>query len=211
MQNDEPKVPQSFNQLALLLLDGSPSMAEAAPGGLSKAEAVDIAVRGFLTKLKASSNSSNFSVAIITFDDGPHLDEAPRPLADVDANADYNPMRHQGSGTDIGKAIDEARRVALDFIESQKDSGIPTTVVVILMSDFEHNQGGDPVGIAVQLKELGRRIKICTALFAKVGEPNSAAEELLQRIASTKKDYTNVYDAETLKAFFFKSSQAVVR
>jgi Mg-chelatase subunit ChlD len=92
----EPIVPQIFHQLGLLVLDGSGSMAEKVEGRMTKAEAVNVAVRELLTRLIASKNRKDFSIAIVTFDDEADIHTPVTRVYDdagnsIDDNADYDP------------------------------------------------------------------------------------------------------------------------
>ena len=59
----------TYKQLAILVLDGSGSMGQQAHGGITKAQAVNRAVRGLFTYFRHSRLAHHFSFAVITFDE----------------------------------------------------------------------------------------------------------------------------------------------
>lgn len=207
----EPEAPRVFHQLGVLVMDGSPSMTkQSARGNISKADAVNVAVREFLTRLGASRNRKNFSVALLAFSDSSRVLAGPTPVAEVDDNANYNPLIPGGSGTHIGTALAEARQVAAGFLAEHKDSGVPCSVVVVLMSDGENTGGLDPLAEATTLKS-DPDVTLCTTLFPGASDAPSTddVKNLLMQMATSPAHYKTVYDAETLRKFFTASVQSV--
>ena len=60
---------KAFEQLGILVLDGSGSMAEQGISDQSKAEEVNQAVRGLISRLRNSRRRENFYLAVVTYDD----------------------------------------------------------------------------------------------------------------------------------------------
>lgn len=201
--------PPTFNQLGVLVLDGSGSMAEPARGKMTKAQAVNAAVREMFTRFSVSRYKRNFSFAVVTFDSKAKT-QIPVTLApDIDDNADYDPMREHGGGTDIGSGLREAQKIAEDFLRNASQD-IPASAVIVVMSDGLDGQGG--VGNSAETLRIAEDIKgnkditICSTYFAKVGASDAAAQDHLRAIASNPATgYKTVYDDETLRKFFIAS------
>jgi Mg-chelatase subunit ChlD len=203
--------PKQFAQLGILVMDGSGSMTDLAAGNIQKAQATNHATREMFTRFKVSRVGRNFAFSVITFDTGANLRLRPVEVGpQLDDNADYNPLNGHGGGTNMFTALELARDVADGFIAAAPAGGVPHSAVVLVMSD---GCCSDPVRtqkVADSIKQgvNGSRIKICSTLFASVGKPDSAGEQLLRSIASDAMSYKTVYDAETLRSFFEASLSA---
>lgn len=200
--------PRVFHQLAALVLDGSGSMANPTPALITKAEATDLATRELITRFKAGRSKSCFSFSVVTFDTTAEVRMQTTDLPKIDEFAeDFNPMRNHGGGTDIGSALLEAERVALDFFAQSPKDGVPTDAVILIMSDGGHNNGPDVKVIADRIKSThGSRITVCAALFASVGSPDPVGEAVLKSIVTDPvRGYSTVYTPEALRDFFTAS------
>jgi len=198
--------PRAFHQLAIIGLDGSGSMSDMTSALITKAEATDLATRELITRFKASSAKNNFSFGVLTFDTSAQLRMQPTECAQIDEySEDFNPLRGHGGGTDIGSLLLEAERVANDFLAVQSVAdGVPTDVVILLMSDGGHNTGPDARVIADRIKASnGGRVTICAALFATVGTSDPAGEALLRSLVSDPtRGFSTLYTPEALRDFF---------
>jgi Mg-chelatase subunit ChlD len=203
-----PLVPQSFHQLGIFVLDGSGSMTEeVSGGGMTKADAVNGAVRDLFTRFKASRQKSNFSFAVVAFDEDAsvHLDVT--PAAGVDDNADYNPLDGHGGGTFIGGGLEVARGIAERFLAGARPD-IPASVVIVVMSDGECGSPDATIAVAEGVKRV-ERVTVCATHFARVGHSDPAAQATLKKIATDPvRGYKTVYDAESLRVFFIASVSA---
>ncbi|HYR10419.1 MAG TPA: vWA domain-containing protein [Longimicrobium sp.] len=196
--------PQSFNQLGILVLDGSGSMAEECVGKISKAQAVNGAVREMLTRFSVSRYRRNFAFAVVTFDEQASVHTPVTPAEQIDDNADYDPMRGHGGGTSIGTGLHQARRIAEEFLRTTPGD-TPSSVVIVVMSD---GLDGDPAGTLRMAEEIkgNPSITLCTTYFSEVGAAEPAAQEHLRALASYPANgFKTVYDAETLRKFFIAS------
>lgn len=203
MQFDElPHVPRTFNQLGLLVLDGSGSMSEPSHDKCAKAQSVSHAVKELLTKLKHSRVSKNFSIGVVTFDTSAKIHTPVTSIEAVDDFADYDPLLAHGGGTDIGVALQTAQRMAEEFLSQPNAAAMPHSVVIVVMSDGM--SGGDPLTIANSIKQ-NSKITICTTLFATVGKSEPQAEQLLKEIASSPINYRTIYAGDDLRKFFIAS------
>lgn len=205
--DEPPVVPRTFNQLGILVLDGSGSMTEVSAEKIQKAQAVDMAVKELLGRLKASRAAPNFSMAVVTFDTSAITHSPAMAVSEIDEYGDYNPLPGHGGGTDIGAALRQAQQVAQQFLNEATQESVPRSVVIVLMSDGMHQSGPDPVPVADQIK-LGPQITICATLFAAAGSnstESAAAEDLLRRLASSPVHYRTTYRAEDLRKFFIAS------
>jgi hypothetical protein len=187
-------------------------MTEPAVGNITKAQATNNAIREMFTRFKASRIAKSFSFAVVAFDDkvsvrlratdvGPSLDD----------NGDYNPLNGHGGGTRIHLALDEAERLANDFIAGAPAGGVQHSAVILVMSD---GNCGDPPATAASAARIksgpnANRIRICSTLFARVGNKDAAGEALLKDIATDPvMGYKTVYDGDTLRSFFESSISA---
>jgi len=205
--DDAPTIPQIFNQLGILVLDGSGSMSAITEGTITKADAVNLAVRELLTRFIASKNRKDFSMAVVTFDHEAIVHTPITRVADdngdtIDDNADYNPTEKHGGGTDILKALKQAQSLAEQFLNNAPADGVPPSVIIVVMSDGISQS--DPIPAANDIKK-NENISICSTLFAEKGGANALAEKILRNIASSPAHYKTVYDAETLRKFFIAS------
>lgn len=202
-----PVTPPSFQQLGIFVLDGSGSMTEGIDGGLTKAQAVNGAVRELFTRFKASRQRANFSFAVVAFDDGADVVLDITPADAVDDNADYDPLAGHGGGTLIGGGLTKAKEIATRFLTGARPD-IPASVVVVVMSDGQCGNPQATVGVAQSLKGIDR-VTLCATHFAQVGQSDPAAQLTLKQIATDPvRGYKTVYDAESLRAFFLASVSA---
>ena len=203
--DEMPAVPRMFHQLGILILDGSGSMKDLTPDKISKAEAVDLAVRELLGRLRASRVASNFSIAVVTFDDRAIIHTPAAPVANIDDYAEYNPQKAHGGGTDIGVGLHRAGEIAQSFLANAHTESVPRSVVLVVMSDGLSS--GNPIAEANAIKQ-DPRITICTTLFSAPGQnPQeiAAAEQLLREVASSPMHYRTTYRSDDLRKFFIAS------
>lgn len=202
---------RTFHQLGILVLDGSGSMAAIGDGQISLADSVNRAVREFLGYFKNSSIANNFSFAVITFDNGAKVHTPITELIKVDDFADYNPMNGHGGGTYIGSALEEAEKLASQFLSNPEASSIPHDVRVIIMSDGLC-QAPDQTKVVADRLKTNDKVMLCSSLFtqaAKAGETEtSEAKTVLADIASAANLYKTTYKETDLRQFFISSMSA---
>jgi Mg-chelatase subunit ChlD len=201
-----------FNQLGIFILDGSGSMAEPAAGNITKAQAVNRAIRDVFTRFRKSRQRRNFSFAVVTFDHNAKLHTGVTPAEELADDGDYDPQANHGGATDIGAGLTEAKRVAEDFLR-QAPAGVKSDVVLVLMSDGRDGDGGagDPVTTQRVADEIKRdaRFKIYTTYFPGLGSPDLQAEEHLKALSSDPvANYRTAHDAQTLRDFFLASTSS---
>ncbi|MFY0602170.1 MAG: VWA domain-containing protein [Cyclobacteriaceae bacterium] len=205
------ETPKQFHQLGILVLDGSGSMQEQAQGGLTKANAVNDAVRELFTRFKVSRVKQNFSFAVVAFDNTATLVTAPTEAAAIDDNGNYDPLSVKGGGTCIFEGLELSEKMANDFLENETDGGVYHSVVILVMTDGMCFDPSKTTSSAENIKNgsNGGKITICTTYFGKIGESNAPAKELLKKVATDPvMGFKEVYDAETLRSFFEKSISA---
>jgi len=206
------ETPRQWAQLGLLVVDGSGSMTDPAAGNISKAQATNHAIRELFTRMKVSRVAKNFVFSIITFDDRPLVRLRPTAVnASLDENADYNPLKGHGGGTKIFAALEQAEQITNSFLLQAPAGGVPHSVLILLMSDGCCSDSTQTRAVAERIKNgpHGTQVKICSTLFASVGNPDPAGEALLRDIANDPiLGYKTVYDGETLRSFFEKSLSA---
>jgi uncharacterized protein YegL len=219
MQTGEPvlgigkvETPKQFSQLGVLTVDGSGSMTERAVGNISKAQATNNSIRELMTRFKASRVARNFTLSVITFDTSAAVRLQPTEVGPLlDDNGDYNPLHGHGGGTQVYTALEQAEKLVNEFLSRAPESGVPHSALILVMSDGCCSDPSRTKEVADRIKNgpNGSRVKICTALFATVGNKDIAGETLLKEIASDPvMGYKTVYDGEALRAFFEKSISA---
>jgi Mg-chelatase subunit ChlD len=196
----------TFNQLGILVLDGSGSMEEPTAGNITKAQAVNVAVREVFTRFRRSRYKRNFSFAVVTFDQNAQPHTPITAATDIDDSGNYDPMENHGGGTNIGAGLLEAKRIAGDFLRKAPQDPA-AMVVIIVMSDGRDGEGGatDPAETRRIAEEIKRNpaITICSTYFAGMGSQDPQAQDHLRALASDSgNNYKTVYDAESLRAFF---------
>jgi Mg-chelatase subunit ChlD len=201
--------PRQWAQLGLLVVDGSGSMTEAAVGNITKAQATNNAVRELLTRFKASRVAKNFAFAMITFDDRPTIRLQPTDVGpSLDDNDNYDPLVGHGGGTKIYLALEEAEKLADEFLAKAPPGGVPHSAIILLMSDGCCEDPARTRAAAERIKKgpNGSRVTLCSTLFATVGKKDTGGEALLKDLASDPvMGYKTVYDGETLRGFFERS------
>ncbi len=196
---------KAFEQLGILVLDGSGSMQSPGVSNQPKAEEVNQAVRGLISRLKNSRRRENFSLAVITYDHRVTRDRLPpTPITEVNETADYNPLTNHGGQTAIGDALEAGSEVAEGFLENQ--TSIPRSVVIIVMSDSQNNSGKDPVAVAERMKNSGKRITLCAAGY---GKERDLDEYTLKRLVSEPHGYRFTMNTNELRDFFEASMSQV--
>jgi len=210
---DVPVISAAFRQLGIFVLDGSGSMTDPVQpaGGGSKSrpkcQEVSISVRELLTRFKVSRKAPNFSFGLVTFNDSVTFEGPVTALVDIDDNGNYDPTASGVGGTFIGSGLEAAGRMAKGFL-ADTSSGLPSSVVILTMSDGECAKPDVTASIADGLK-ADPNISIAAAFFATKGGGSSAGHALLQEICSDPATmYKTVYDAETLRKFFEASMTA---
>jgi uncharacterized protein YegL len=204
---------RTFHQLGILILDGSPSMNNIGDGGRTLAENVNVAVREFLGYFKESSQKNNFSMAVIAFDNAAKVHTPITELVNIDDFADYNPMNEQANGTFIGGGLDQAQKLATEFLNSSEaiENSIEHSVSLIVMSDGLCLKADKTIEIAEQIKQ-NSKIKICSALFTERSQIGSEeiqqAKSVLLQIASSPGLYKTTYSEADLRQFFISSMSA---
>lgn len=208
--NKPASVPQTRHQLGILVLEGSGSMSEQLEGKLTKAQIVDQAVKDLLNRLIKSKNKQDFSISLVSFDEHCRVHTFPTRITDkkgrnIDAEADYDPTRSHGGGSDIAQALKEAHVLAEEFLSGARAEGVPHSVVIVVLSNGVSQT--DPLSVANYIKE-NPNITLCSSLFTSKDETHPAIEQardILAQIATSPEHYVEVHDGETLRDFFIDS------
>ncbi|WP_145858379.1 vWA domain-containing protein [Pedobacter suwonensis] len=201
-----PVIPRYFHQLGILVLDGSGSMTDKAPMNSTKAKEVNSGVVELFNRLNVSRVKQNFSFACIKFDETATVTLPPTPF---DFNRlmgeDYDPTVGKGGGTQIFEALNEAKKLAENFLNSNPIDGVPHKALILLMSDGMCFQPQTTISVAASLKS-NPKINIACAYFGTVGETTTDAQKVLKEVSTDPATfYTTVYDGEALRAFFERS------
>lgn len=231
---EELPFPKTHEELALLVLDGSGSMAEREPRtGLTKADLVMFhLVRepagenprsgSLLARLQRSRNRHSFWVAVLAFSSRVEQILPPTPLVQVDPRSiDFDLLGRFGDNTAIGLAMQEADQIAQLWL-SGADPKLPRFATILLMSDGCETCGTDPVGVAQRIHAriaaapspgpswLNRpALVIATAAYG-----DDADEATLQAIASRHPSgqpmFARVQTGAELRDFFLRSITTAV-
>ena len=206
---NKPEVPQTFHQLGILVLDGSGSMASPGRQGLTKAQEVEMGMKEMFARFDVSRVKNNFSFACIKFDTTATVTLPPTPFKELDYyNEDFNPLNGKGGGTHIFEGLNEAKKIAEQFLNNAPKDGVKHSVVILLMSDGMCFEPEKSKLIATQIK-AEKNIDIACAYLAEIGGNDIEAidtKNLMQELASDPVSYyATVYDGETLRKFFERS------
>lgn len=201
-----PVIPRYFHQLGILILDGSGSMTEKAAMNSTKAKEVNAAVMELFNRINVSRVKQNFSFACIKFDETATVSLPPTPFDfNVLMNENYDPTIGKGGGTQIFEALNEAKKLAENFLNNAPTDGVPHKVLILLMSDGMCFQPETTVAVANNLKS-NPKILMASAYFGTVGEIDTDAQRVLKEVSTDPSTYyTTVYDGEALRAFFERS------
>lgn len=204
---------RTFHQLGILLLDGSNSMNKIGDQNRRIAENVNHSVREFLTFFKGSSIRNNFSIAVLAFGVDAKVHTPITELEMIDDYADYDPtiVGVDGNGTFIGAALDQAEKIAEDFLLDKEADGLKRTVSIIVFSD-------GLCQVPDVTREISNRINkneditISSTLWSAredIGnEEIKQAKSVLQDIVTDIKFYKTTYNESDLRQFFKASLSA---
>lgn len=202
------KSPRIFHQLGIFVLDGSGSMGSKTKGGITKAQAVNQAIRDLLTRFKASKNVNDFSFAVVTFDNEAKENTGITTATEIDDNENYDPLEGHGGWTDIREGIVIAEKLALDHMKEYEPGGPPHSVAILLMTDGMDHNSKNTLAKVEEIKNgvHGGQISFYTTLLSEINGSEEEAKDHLKAIATDKvMGYKEVYDSATLRNFFIKS------
>lgn len=207
-----------FDQLCLLLLDGSGSMTHKLESGVSKAVAAAKAASGLLASLQASSNAPSFSLGIICFAEKTEVRLFTQNVVSLEGKQiDFTPFPKGATCryTLVADALNEAEKMAEAFLNSVDSSQqLKRTVRIMLITDGFATDEEKAITAANRIKEKWQDIvRINTALFGRKEEDEfERAESTLKQLASTTPEgklcYTKTPSEAELRAFFERSSTA---
>jgi uncharacterized protein with von Willebrand factor type A (vWA) domain len=204
--------PQSFHQLGIFVIDGSGSMTGKTTSNLSKAEAVNLAVRETFTRFKVSRKKDCFSFAVVAFGDHAKAVGQRQKGTDIDDYADYNPLQYFDNGTgssstNIASGLEEALRIANDFF-ANKESSVPHKAAIVVLTDGMCHHEADTRRVADQIKQ-NPNIQIFCCCLEELGQSYGEEENLLKYVATNQvTGYKTVYDKDTIRGFFVSSITA---
>jgi uncharacterized protein YegL len=202
-----------FEQLCLLVLDGSGSMSRKFDESQTKTQTTIKAVTELVNLLNRSTKSSGFFLSIISYHKNAsvklhtqHIDTVNPD--EIDLGSDFG----AGKATRIDRALEEAEKVAEAFLNSAPSgSQLKRTVRILLMSDgYCHNPDASRELADKFKSKYLEKIRLCTCLISNDQEDFTAAEELMKDIASlvnaNKLCYTRATSGHELRQFFERSS-----
>jgi uncharacterized protein YegL len=155
---ERPDEARDWNELGVLVLDGSISMKEEVEGlehmGITgpKAAAVNMAVQGLFNRFFASRKRKNFDLAVVKFHEHVTEEILPTPVVEIDRLGNYDPTSAEIGKTFIGSGLERAHEICEQYFTDHVDSDLPTDAVVLLMSDGQCLQEERTKEIANKLK-----------------------------------------------------------
>jgi len=201
------KAAKTFEQLGILVLDGSGSMEEQTAQHISKADAVTSAVNDLFSRFKASSMRNNFCFAIVNYDHRSIVKMQPTPVKDIDDHGDYNPMEDLGGATYISEGLKEAKKIAEIFLSQSQEGGIDRSVVIVIMTDGVDMTQPETISMANSLKKMDK-VKVCGCFFETLGADAKKMNECIEYVkglCSSPMDFSPVSSADQLRTFFIAS------
>jgi len=204
---------KTFEQLGILVLDGSGSMSEMTAMRESKADAVTKAVNELFTRCKESRNCNNFSFAIVNYDHRSVVKMNPTPVKDVDDQGDYNPMEGLGGATYISKGLEDAEKIAKDFLSQAEEGGLKRSVVIVIMTDGVDMTEAETTSVANRLKKM-KDVEVSGCFFETLGAESNDIQkcaDYLKTLCTDATKFSMVSDAETLRNFFEASMSNVAK
>lgn len=196
-----------FEQLGILVLDGSGSMEEQTALRISKADSVTQAVNDLFSRFKESKNRNNFSFAIVNYDHRSVVKLYPTPVKDIDDHGDYNPMEGLGGATYISEGLKDAKKIAEDFLSQSQEGGLSRSVVVLIMTDGVDMTQPQTISMANTLKQMAN-VKVAGCFLETLGadaDEMRKCAEYVKGLCTDETLYSNVNSAETMRTFFIAS------
>lgn len=203
---------KTFEQLGILVLDGSGSMSEQTAQHISKADAVTQAVNDLFSRCKQSRNKNNFSFAIVNYDHRSIVKMQPTPVKDVDDHGDYNPMEGLGGATYISKGLEDAEKIAKDFLSQSQEGGLARSVVIVIMTDGVDMTEAETTSVANRLKKMSH-VFVSGCFFETLGaksEDMQRCADYVKKLCTDETKFSMVSTAEALRNFFEASMSNVV-
>lgn len=198
---------KTFEQLGILVLDGSGSMKEQTAQRISKADAVTQAVNDLFSRCKASRNRNNFSFAIVNYDHRSIVKMKPTPVKDVDDHGDYNPTDGLGGATYISKGLEDAEKLAKDFLSQSQEGGLARSVVIVIMTDGVDMSEKETTSVANRLKQM-KDVWVSGCFFETLGADRKdmeKCENYVKTLCTDETKFSTVASAESLRNFFIAS------
>ncbi|MDP0530678.1 VWA domain-containing protein [Porphyromonas gingivalis] len=199
--------PKTFEQLGILVLDGSGSMNEQTAQHISKADAVTQAVNDLFSRCKASRNRNNFNFAIVNYDHRSVVKMQPTPVKDVDDHGDYNPMDGLGGATYISKGLEDAEKMAKDFLSQSQEGGMARSVVIVIMTDGVDMTESETTSVANRLKKM-KDVSVSGCFFETLGADSNDMQkcaDYVKTLCTDETKFSMVSDADALRNFFVAS------
>jgi uncharacterized protein YegL len=201
--------PKTFDQLGILVLDGSGSMQEGTSlNKVTLAQSVSGVVRDTFSRFKQSSLVNNFSFAVVYYDDTASTEIGTTDAKQINEHRAYDPTVGKGGTTSIAAGLKEAKKLANTFLASQTENGIPQTVIVLILSDGLDMTESETISNANALKS-NPKITVNTCFFETLGGDKDymqQASDFLKGLCSDP--VTGFYsgtDPEKIRNFFIAS------
>jgi len=205
--NLPPSPSVSYKQLGILVLDGSGSMVTQTKELITKAEAVSHSVTELFEKMKGSRINNHFSFAVVDFDEKAYRKMDITETEDINAYADYNPMHVKGGCTYLSSGLEEAEKIADEFMNSgDKET---RSVVVVIMTDGLDMKMDQAKETAQRMKDkYGKKLKITASCFGTrdmLESEGTRIMEFLRTIVTDEDMCLETSTAADLRSFFIAS------
>lgn len=202
-----PKPSVSYKQLGILVLDGSGSMVTKTKELTTKAEAVSKSVTEFFDMMKVSRINNHFCFAVVDFDKKAYRKLGVTETENIDTRADYNPVHVKGGVTYLYSGLEEAERIADEFLGSS-DKGTRSVVVVIMTDGLDMNEGKAKETADRMKEKYGEGLKITASCFGTRDISDSDRTKIMAFLKTIVTDETMCLEtssAEELRSFFIRS------
>ncbi len=193
-------VPKTFDQLGILVLDGSASMQNRKSiKEISLAQEVSVAVRDTFTAFKSKFHKKNYSFSVVYYDNTAKVELPKTEVDDLDDIRSYDPTVGLGGKTSsVSEGLREAQKLAEEHLKGQTSGGVLKSVIIFIISGSSIIFEPEAEAIANQLKQTPN-ILLTACFFETLDNDNDRkVDYFFQSICSTPYHYDRVYSSEKI-------------
>lgn len=148
------KIPRSFYQLVIFVIDGSKSMRRNSINKISKAADIESQIKAIIARLKKSKDSSSFDIANIVFSDSFIDCFKITEVENIKENCVFNPVKliENPGGTYLEEALLHSKELIYEYFN--RNQGKLTKALILLMTDGMLDDYEDSLTIAREIVEM---------------------------------------------------------
>jgi len=203
----------AFQQLGILVLDGSGSMVdELNMDKIPKGKAVSQAVRGVFNRFKDSRKEECFSFAVVAYDEKAKVVMDITEVKDINSEEDYNPTIGMGGVTYIYRGLEKAKEIADKFFAMPNPMEVGRSVVIVVLSDGLDMEEKETKRVLAQITK-NSSIKVASCFFETLGakkEYMDKCREYMEGLASEATLFQSVATIEGVRKFFTASVSGII-